>query len=153
MSADQVPSPLALDEVRRRRAELRDAIGKLEAALAAPIPGRFDLWRDGVNSRLDQLGQDFGEHVIVTEGADGVYADVVASAPRLARAVDQLRHDHEVIAKQLGHCQGLIAHATSEEALDVRDSATDLIGRLVRHRQRGSDLMWDAYASDIGGET
>jgi hypothetical protein len=154
MSSDQVPGQLSLDEVRRRRAELLDAIGQLEAALAAPAPGRLSVWRDGVSSRLDQLSQDFGEHVSVTEGPDGVYSDVVASAPRLARAVDQLRHDHEVILKQLGHCTGLIgAAAADDDAQDVRDSATDLIVRLVRHRQRGSDLMWEAYASDIGGET
>ncbi len=35
----------------------------------------------------------------------------------------------------------------------VRSSGTALLGRLVRHRQRGSDLVLGAYEFDIGGET
>jgi len=35
----------------------------------------------------------------------------------------------------------------------VRDLGTALLGRLVRHRQRGSDLVFEAYEVDIGGET
>ena len=72
----------------------------------------------------------------------------------MARAVDQLRHDHEAILKQVDHCTGLVgAVEVDDDIQDLRDSATDLMFRLVRHRQRGSDLMWDAYSSDIGGET
>jgi hypothetical protein len=147
-------SQLHLDEVRRRRAELRDALGRLEAALAAPTPGRIIEWSAAVRTRLDQLIGDFGEHVTVTEGPDGVYEDVVATAPRLARAVDQLRHDHEVIHKLLDHSAGLLTTAkVDDDVTDIRESATELMFRLVRHRQRGSDLMWEAYANDIGGET
>jgi hypothetical protein len=154
MSPDEPHGTVALDEVRRRRAELRDALGRLEAALAAPTPGRIVDWRQSVRMRLDQLSADFDEHIAVTEGPDGVYDDVVASAPRLARSVDQLRHDHEAILKQLDHCTALVeAVEVDDDIQDLRDSATDLMFRLVRHRQRGSDLMWDAYASDIGGET
>ena len=32
-----------------------------------------------------------------------------------------------------------------------REAATRLLDRLVRHRQRGSDLIYEAYAVDIGG--
>ena len=144
----------ALDEVRRRRAELRDSLSRLEVALAAPTPGRIPQWSSLVSERLDQLSSDFGEHITVTEGQDGVYDDVVATAPRLARAVDQLKDDHEVINKLLTHCLSAVGSATDDDAVtDIRESGTDLMMRLVRHRQRGSDLMWDAYSNDIGGET
>jgi hypothetical protein len=36
---------------------------------------------------------------------------------------------------------------------NVRDRGTALLGRLLRHRQRGSDLIYQAYTVDIGGET
>lgn len=151
---DDVGVRFELDEVRRRRAELRDALSRLEAALAAPTPGRIDEWVTLVRTRLQQLAADVAEHVSVTEGPDGVYDDVVATAPRLARAVDQLRHDHEVIHKLLDHCTSLVDTAhVDDDIMDIRESATDLMFRLVRHRQRGSDLMWEAYANDIGGET
>jgi hypothetical protein len=35
----------------------------------------------------------------------------------------------------------------------VRGLGTALLGRLLRHRQRGSDLVYEAYQIDIGGET
>ena len=40
-----------------------------------------------------------------------------------------------------------------EEVDRVRGLGTALLGRLVRHRQRGSDLVFEAYEFDIGGET
>jgi len=33
----------------------------------------------------------------------------------------------------------------------VRDDLQRLIGGLVRHRQKGADLVWEAYNVDIGG--
>lgn len=42
---------------------------------------------------------------------------------------------------------------TSEDVERVRRVGTILLGRLVRHRQHGSDLLYEAYESDIGGET
>ena len=144
----------ALDEVRRRRAELRDALSRLEEALAAPAPGRVPQWAAAVRLRLEHLTNDFGDHIAVTEGPDGFYSDVVTNAPRLARAVDQLRHDHEAILKLLDHSARLVDGAvTDDDVADVRDGATELMFMMVRHRQAGSDLMWDAYSSDIGGET
>ena len=42
----------------------------------------------------------------------------------------------------------------SREDVDkIRDLGTLLLGVLVRHRQRGSDLVYEAYELDLGGET
>jgi hypothetical protein len=35
----------------------------------------------------------------------------------------------------------------------IRDLGTTLLGHLARHRQRGADLVYEAYQADIGGET
>ena len=35
----------------------------------------------------------------------------------------------------------------------IRDAAITLMGLLVRHRQRGADLVYEAYDVEIGGET
>ncbi len=40
-----------------------------------------------------------------------------------------------------------------EDVAALRDLGTSLLGRLVRHRQRGSDLVYEAYEFDIGGDT
>ena len=38
-----------------------------------------------------------------------------------------------------------------DEVAAHREAATRLLDRLARHRQRGSDLIYEAYAVDIGG--
>ena len=35
----------------------------------------------------------------------------------------------------------------------VRALGTSLLGLLAGHRQRGSDLVYEAYEFDVGGET
>jgi hypothetical protein len=34
---------------------------------------------------------------------------------------------------------------------DARDDLSRFIGKIVRHRQHGADLVWEAYNVDIGG--
>ncbi len=34
---------------------------------------------------------------------------------------------------------------------DARDDLQRFIGTVIRHRQRGADLVWEAYNVDIGG--
>jgi hypothetical protein len=36
---------------------------------------------------------------------------------------------------------------------DMRGWGSNLLRDLSRHRQRGADLVYEAYATDIGGET
>jgi len=33
----------------------------------------------------------------------------------------------------------------------ARDDLQRFIGRVIKHRQRGADLVWEAYNVDIGG--
>jgi hypothetical protein len=148
-------------ELRRRRAELLESINALEQALAAPVPGGQIKWVQGVSDALLELSGDFHDHVELTEGPAGLYARVNRSSPRLSHLVDRLIQDHntltELISELLtvvGKAAGTFARGDSMlAALDeVRDRGTTLIGALVRHRQRGSDLMYEGYSVDIGGQ-
>ena len=38
-------------------------------------------------------------------------------------------------------------------ASQARKAGTELLGVLMRHRQRGADLVFEAFGLDIGGET
>ena len=40
---------------------------------------------------------------------------------------------------------------TNDDVADLRERGTDLLARLSRHRQRGADLIFEAYDTDIGG--
>jgi len=143
-----------LDLIRHRRAELREAMGGVESALAAPAPGRAAAWAEQAGVALGQLHSDFAEHIAVTEGPDGLYTDVLASAPRLSNAIRRLGAEHTQIAADLNAIAERMTSVASQEDVEaVRTATTSLLARLVRHRQRGADLVFEAYQVDVGGET
>ena len=143
-----------LEVLRRRRAELRESLSALEQALAGPAPGRVEAWTERVHVALVELSADFREHVETTEGRDGLYHGVLATAPRLSNAVATLTREHVEIKRVLDDLLLCLTQPRVNESVDaVRDLGTALLGRLVRHRQRGADLVYEAYEADIGGET
>ena len=141
------------EALRRQRAELRESMSALELALAAPAAGGEARWVGRVNVALVELSADFRAHVAFTEGEQGLYVDVLTQAPRLGGAVERLTREHEEIC---AHLEGLIAATTPTERQqmdEVRRLGNALLGVLVGHRQRGADLVYQAYEYDLGGET
>lgn len=148
------PEPTIVDSLRRRRAELRESMSALELALASPTPQGQAHWAERVHVALVELSADFREHIAITEGPDGLYHELLQTVPRLSGAVTRLTREHATIK---GLLNDLLDHANTPIAdrnVDhVRDLGTTLLGSLVRHRQRGSDLVYEAFQIDIGGET
>jgi hypothetical protein len=145
-----VEDAASLAVARRHRATLLHSIQSFERALATPAgdPG----WLARVSTRLHALRGAFAEHIIVTEGADGLYAELLDHSPRLARGVHVLVREHAAVAAAMAALQRRVDHPgpTVEE---LRAWASDLLRELSRHRQRGADLVYEAYETDIGGET
>jgi hypothetical protein len=77
---------------------------------------------------------------------------ILAGDLRLANAVDALTDEHGQIAEEIA---ALVADSqapvTAQDMDELREGATKLLGHLVRHRQRGADLIYEAYATDVGG--
>jgi hypothetical protein len=143
-----------LDALRRVRAELGGSIAALEQALAAAAPGRTGGWAERVDVALVELSADFREHVAITEGTDGLHGDILATAPRLAHSVERLVGEHAVITELVSDLLTRVSQPVPDGDVDaIRDLGTALLGRLARHRQRGADLIYQAYEVDLGGET
>jgi hypothetical protein len=152
-----------LDEVRRRRDDLRRSIAEVEHALARPAPGRSVRWGIRVAESLAGLSEEVDAHVAVTEGPHGLYQEILDTAPRLANAVKRLRDEHRVICDDLAraalHLEDELRageqewYAADQWVDEVRVQVTALLGRLGRHRQRGADLVYEAFEVDVGGET
>lgn len=137
-------APLAA--VRRHRAELLEAMQAFERALA--VPAGDPTWPAGVARQLARLRQAFADHVGLTEGAGGLYAALLADAPRLTSQVTALAREHVAIQQAL---DALVADLDAP-AERIRVEASDALRSLTRHRQRGADLIYEAYVTDIGGE-
>ena len=140
-----------LAALRARRAELREAMGELERALAAAATGRAVVWGERVHEALQAIADDWGEHVVVTEGPGGLHEAILAASVRQANGVEALVAEHEVIAADIARAVAASEPPVFEFDVDgIREQAVDLLGRLARHRQRGADLIYDAYSLDLG---
>jgi hypothetical protein len=158
MAPNMTPRPLPepVDIARARRAQLLAAINALECALA--VPARDPTWATQVGAGIDGLAQAFDAHVVATEGPDGMYAEILRNAPRLSFAVGQLVVEHAdarasiaALGKLVDDLSGAAPGAPPELIERIREDGTQLLAALVRHRQRGADLVFEAYAHDIGG--
>ncbi|MGH8861799.1 MAG: hypothetical protein ACRDVG_11295 [Jatrophihabitantaceae bacterium] len=141
-----------LEAVRHRRAELRDTLDALERALAAPGSSRAVVWGEQLHQAVDRLASDFALHVEVTEGPGGLHQAILAGDLRLSNQVAALTAEHEQIAADIAALAAASeAPVSPDDFLAVREQGTTLLGRIVRHRQRGADLIYESYATDIGG--
>jgi hypothetical protein len=134
----------------RSRAELRQAIRRLTRAVSAPADE--PAWSRRLRSRLAALRAQLTEHIVVTEGPGGLYAELLEHAPRLTRPVASLVADHEALLTQVDTLADRL-HQPGADTEAVRRSAGELLDALARHRQRGADLVYEAHATDLGGET
>lgn len=143
-----------LAEARQRRSDLHEALIDVERAISSPASGREADWSKDVVRRLQDLAGTIEEHVEVTERAGGLYDEIGGKAPRLADKIDRLRREHPEMregTRQLIERFETTPVGDAWPLEDARDDLQRLLGRLVRHRQLGADLVWEAYNLDIGG--
>lgn len=152
--ATQAEITPTLEEVVRRRADLYQAILALERAAARPAVAREEQWVEGVLEALDEVEREILDHVEITERRDGLYDELVDVAPRLSRNVRLLRDEHPGMQEATATLKARLTTTPVQddrEVAETRDEIQHLLGRLVKHRQRGADLLWEAYSLDTGG--
>jgi hypothetical protein len=152
MSEDAVAPSRELSEVRAQRSHLRRACQGLELALAAPLTGRLDEWAHHVEPAVVRIREAFAIHVSITEGRGGLFEQIRSDAPRLVPALGRLHREHRDIAAELATAQEELGTAGEDSMAEVRERLTTLLAGLSRHRQRGADLLYEAYQVDLGGE-
>ncbi len=146
----------ALDDVRLRRAGLKAALSGLELALAAPFANRVD-WVMHVRDRLGIVHEVWTRHIVETEAPGAFLDELVTEAPRLSTPTSRLKREHSDILATIVRAEKDLAAPPLEDdayvtwAEDLRVELTALLAALARHRQRGADLVYEAYAVDLGG--
>ena len=150
MTSEPHPTP-ALEVAARRRRELREALVAFEGALASPMRDRV-TWHAEAKDALESLGHAFEDHVAATEAGGGLYDEMREKSPHLRTKANRLREEHPAITAALIDATTRLAAPPADEAdaEGIRDELQRLMGRIVKHRQHGADLVWDAYAIDIG---
>ncbi|MEV1016877.1 hypothetical protein AB0I89_18875 [Micromonospora sp. NPDC049801] len=137
------------------------AAGPLSAGLAADLHALTRAvavvtteprWRDTVLLRLRPVRRDFAEHVRVTEGSAGLYRELLTHSPRLDHGIRLLTREHAAIVAAILAVQR-VAERPEASPDELRHFTGHLLGALARHRRRGANLLWQAYQTDLGGET
>jgi hypothetical protein len=145
----------ALEQARLRRKTLHDALVHLEEAISSPAAGRIPDWTASVLKEAIEVRDAFDQHVVVTERPDGLYDEIFERAPRLAGNVQRLRDEHPEIAAAVSQAVQRLEQVEIGSIAwpldDARDDLQRLIGTVIKHRQKGADLVWEAYNVDIGG--
>ncbi|MFT7600862.1 MAG: hypothetical protein ACI8TP_003810 [Acidimicrobiales bacterium] len=114
-----------------------------------------DRWRLLMIQRLDDLAVSLTGHVAETEAEDGLFASVLADAPRLAKEVARLTQEHSELASQLSETRaaandrGLVTDPHRVEALHL--TVHSLLSLLDGHCHRSIQLMQDSVIIDLGG--
>jgi hypothetical protein len=139
-----------LDAIQVRRDDFYEALLALEQALAAPAGDHPSDWAASLREPVEHLRRVLEAHVFGTEGEGGFFADVRDHAPRLIHAVDRLQAEHAPLRDAAAALADSLGAVTSDADVDgVRDEGVELIRRLLVHRHRGAELVYDAYWVDV----
>lgn len=142
-----------LEAVQQRRAELQHTLEALDRCLSAPALDDPALWAARMRDAVRRLASDFALHVQVTEGPGGLHQAILSGDLRLTNQVAALGAEHAVIADGVAQLQSRArAAVTAADVRELREQGSALLVRLRRHRQRGADLVYEAYHADLGGE-
>ena len=138
----------ALSVVGERRRTLSEAMAGLESAVASASGAYW--WRERVEDALADLSDALEAHVKEVEAPSGLLAEIIDEAPRLGAEVQTMKDEHtdlkDGVMALWNTVTGLPDGITNDK---IRRKATSLLGRLTLHRQKGADLIFDAYNVDI----
>jgi hypothetical protein len=133
-----------LEDARRGRAGMGTAVAQVEQALAAS--GASETWAAAVGAGLDQLEHALSAHVERTEAPDGLLQEILHEAPQLASRVQRARDEHATLRALLSE-----AHAAADDraVIDLRERTGELLAALARHRDLGTEMVYDAFNVDL----
>ena len=136
---------------RRTRKLLRDAVCALEDAIGAPI-GAGPRWAERVAGVLADLGEAVAAHRNNVDANGGLFFVVQHKAPRLVGTIDLLRNEHDAALAEAEELRAFLS-VPGETGVDLtaaRERTAELLTRVLRIQHRCADLVYDAFAVDIG---
>ncbi len=152
MTGDHSPGADPFESSRHRRRGVRQASAELEEALARPAGQDPKTWSTDAADRLQLLGGAFQNHARQSEGPGGLLGEIIEQAPRLANSVHRIKQEHVDILREIVEAEG--AARRNQDAQDIpglREQSLGLLQAIARHRQRGADLIYEAFSVDIEG--
>ena len=128
------------------------ASAEVEKALAGPARPDAKVWSDNTVGAVQALSEAFANHARHSEGPGGLLSEILETAPRLAHGVDRIKEEHRDLLGQLSALEDRVRGNEDPACIaGIRDEAAGLLRAVANHRQRGADLIYEAYSVDIEG--
>lgn len=137
----------ALRAAAEKRIELKQALSQVENAAASPSAD--EAWRSRLLDELEKLRGALLDHVEEVEADTGLLNEMLTQAPRLANRIESVRNEHPDLCRRVD--KAILDVRGDTAAIDLRAEVLDTLFAIVRHRQKGSDLVYEGYNIDIGG--
>ncbi|HEY3674318.1 MAG TPA: hypothetical protein VGN51_25540 [Acidimicrobiia bacterium] len=149
MPGTEVRGLSAHTRIGTQRGRLRNAAIVFEQ-ISGDVGARRDTWLIAVGVALNGLADAWHEHVVFTEGPDGLFEELLGESGEVAPEVDRLRRDHEVLEAHIARARELLAQPTAgPDDTRVLLSLTGIAKLVDHHRRRGSDLLYRVYSVDV----
>ena len=152
-TSNRANEPSNVNTSRTDRERSLDALHALELHAGSAAPGREHDWLNEVHNAITTL--EFA--LTIQEGnsapGEGLLSAIEHDAPRLQRRVTELRQRYRAIqagVAALGKQLNTIQPADTIDITDIRQKLERIASELRYQRARETDLVYEAYAVDLG---
>jgi hypothetical protein len=152
-TSNRANEPSNVDTSRTDRERSLDALHALELHAGSAGPGREHDWLNEVRSAITTLERA----LIIQEGnsapGEGLLSAIEQDAPRLQGRVKELRQRYRAVQDDitaLSRQLDPIKPADNVDITDIRQKLERIASELRYQRARETDLVYEAYAVDLG---
>lgn len=138
-------TPATKAALERRERLLQGIIDVTDALRADPEP--VDAWCTRVRHAAVQLAETIEHHVQEADSSDGFLDQVTHDAPQLTARARSLRAEHPAMLADARTMLETWPH--DPEPATLRAHVEPVVRAVRRHRERGTELLMDAYALDL----
>lgn len=142
-----------VDTSRADRGRSLDALHELELHAGRAAPGRELEWSSAIRDAINTLERALGVQEQHSVPGEGVLSAIERDEPRLRRRVQELRQRYRAIQEDLTVLNRQLANVDTTDMIDVADirqKLERLANELRYQRARETDIVYEAYAVDIG---
>jgi hypothetical protein len=148
MPGTELRGPSAHSRIGPQRGRLRTAAVVFEQ-ISSDLDARPETWLRAVDVALDLLAEAWHDHVVFTEGPNGLFEELLDDSVEVAPEIDRLRRDHEVLGVQVQRARELLAGPNAgPDDTRILLALTGISKLVDHHRRRGADLLYQVYSVD-----
>jgi uncharacterized protein involved in copper resistance len=138
---------------RADRERSLDALHLLELHAGSAAPGREHEWLTGLRTAITTLEHALGQQQGNTAPDESLLSTIEREQPRLQRRIRELRQRYRAIHDDVANLSEQLDATDNTDTIDVTDirqRLERLANELRYQRARETDLVYEAYAVDLG---